>query len=216
MPRRRMPPPASSGRSVPRPAPPLPRAHAPLPRAPIRFAFRLSAPDPCCSAACSIEELKLDFSDRDISNAAKLPEMLAQVLPVLDPCVHTSAQVARARRSPAHCALSRVCAPACSPLLSLQVADSFNQLITLMSGISNFDDQFRRLEITANGTRYDLDALTDRCTRVMPACVSAFLLSACTGRAHLGSHNPRRTIDAFRAAGMCLHSGLAGGRGRQC
>ena len=55
------------------------------------------------------------------------------------------------------------------PLLSLQVADSFNQLITLMSGISNFDDQFRRLEITANGTRYDLDALTDRCTRVMPA-----------------------------------------------
>ena len=87
-----------------------------------------------------------------------------------------------------------------------QVADSFNQLITLMSGISNFDDQFRRLEITANGTRYDLDALTDRCMRVMPACVSAFL-PARTGRAHLGSHSPGHTLNACRATGMCLHSG---------
>lgn len=94
------------------------------------------------------------------------------------------------------------------------MADSFNQLITLMSGISNFDDQFRRLEITANGTRYDLDALTDRCTRLMPASVSAFL-SAWTGRAHLGSHNPGRTLDACRATGMCLHSGLVRGKGRQ-
>ncbi len=60
---------------------PLPRARAPLLRVPVRFAFRWPAPDPRYSAACSIEELKLDFSDRDISNAAKLPEMLAQVLP---------------------------------------------------------------------------------------------------------------------------------------
>lgn len=33
-----------------------------------------------CSAARSIEELRLDFSERDISNAAKLPGMLAQVV----------------------------------------------------------------------------------------------------------------------------------------
>lgn len=101
---------------------------------------------------------------------------------------------------------SHACARLLAPLLSLQVADSFNQLITLMSGISNFDDQFRRLEITANGTRYDLDALTDRCMRVMPACVSAFL-PARTGRAHLGSHSPGHTLNACRATGMCLHSG---------
>ena len=43
-----------------------------------------------------------------------------------------------------------------------QVAESFNQLITFMGGISNFDDTIRRIEITANGARYDLDALTER------------------------------------------------------
>jgi hypothetical protein len=31
-------------------------------------------------AAHSIEELRLDFPERDISNAAKLPGMLAQVV----------------------------------------------------------------------------------------------------------------------------------------
>lgn len=66
-------------------------------------------------------------------------------------------------------ALSLVCARPSSPL---QVADSFNKLITLMSSISNFDDQFRKLEITANGTRYDLDALAERYKGPMPpACL---------------------------------------------
>ena len=46
--------------------------------------------------------------------------------------------------------------------ICLQVAESFNKLITFMGGISNFDDKFRQLEILANGARFDLDALTDR------------------------------------------------------
>jgi hypothetical protein len=45
---------------------------------------------------------------------------------------------------------------------SSQVAESFNQLITAMGGISNVDDTIRRLDILVTSTRHDLDALIDK------------------------------------------------------
>ena len=43
-----------------------------------------------------------------------------------------------------------------------QVAESFNELITAMSGISNLDDTIRKLDILITSARHDLDALIDK------------------------------------------------------